>query len=214
MNSKTVNIRIISRNDTSSNWEKENPILFQGEIGIENDTNKLKIGDGFTNWNNLSYVSGGKSSLVIVENYGDLPIIGENDILYKINSSQLLYIWNNLTNTYAQLGQGNGNIPDEEGYKITFQNALDSVILVALQNESIELKFRYASINQDGLKDGTGIGTLIVNDVKKATIAIPQGLSSLDITKYLTLGENQIELTVKNSDGKTKSIEYVCEVKS
>jgi hypothetical protein len=190
MNSKIANIRIISRNDTSSNWEKENPILFQGEIGIENDTNKLKIGDGFTNWNNLSYVSGGKSSLVIVENYGDLPTIGENDILYKINSSQLLYMWNNLTNTYAQLGQGNGNIPDEEGYKITFQNALDSVILVALQNESIELKFRYASINQDGLKDGTGIGTLIVNDVKKATIAIPQGLSSLDITKYLTLGEN------------------------
>ena len=212
MNNKIANIRIISRNDISSNWEKENPILFQGEIGIENDTNKLKIGDGSTNWNNLSYASGGKSNLVIVENYGDLPTIGEDDILYKINSSQLLYMWNNLTNTYTQLGQGNGNTPDEEGYKITFQNALDSVILVALQNESVELKFRYASINQDGLKDGAGIGTLIVNDVKKATVAIPQGLSSLDITKYLTLGENQIELTVKNSDGKTKSIEYVCEV--
>ena len=35
MNNKIVNIRIISRNDISSNWEKENPILFQGEIGTQ-----------------------------------------------------------------------------------------------------------------------------------------------------------------------------------
>ena len=40
-----LNIRIISRNDISSNWEDINPILLKGEIGIEIDTNKIKIGD-------------------------------------------------------------------------------------------------------------------------------------------------------------------------
>ena len=207
-----LNIRIISRNDISSRWEEVNPILLKGEIGVEIDTNKIKIGDGTSYWTALEYTNGGGASLIVVENFGDLPLEGSNDKLYKVSSSQLLYIWNSLTGTYSLLGQG-GNTPEEEkGYKITFQNALDSVILLALQDEQVVLKFRYASINENGLKDGQGIGSLIVNDVKKATVAIPQGLSTLDITKYLSLGENQITLNVKNSDGKTDSIDYVCEV--
>ena len=207
-----LNIRIVSRNDISSRWEEVNPILLKGEIGVEIDTNKIKIGDGISHWTALEYTSGGGASLIVVENFGDLPLEGSNDKLYKVSSSQLLYIWNSLTGTYSLLGQG-GNTPEgEKGYKITFQNALDSVILLALQDEQVVLKFRYASINENGLKDGQGIGSLIVNDVKKATVAIPQGLSTLDITKYLSLGENQITLSVKNSDGKTDSIDYVCEV--
>ncbi len=34
------------RRDTSYNWVKENPILLLGELGFEQDTNKLKIGNG------------------------------------------------------------------------------------------------------------------------------------------------------------------------
>jgi hypothetical protein len=41
---------------TSSRWTSTNPILLAGEIGVETDTNKLKIGDGTTSWNNLDYV--------------------------------------------------------------------------------------------------------------------------------------------------------------
>ena len=206
-----LNIRIISRNDISSNWEDINPILLKGEIGIEIDTNKIKIGDGVKTWTQLDYVNS-SASLIVVENFSDLPEEGADDKLYKVSSSQLLYIWNSLTNTYAPLGQSGGTDEGEKGYKITFQNALDSVILLALQDDPVILKFRYSSINENGLKDGPGIGTLIVNDVKKATVAIPQGLSTLDITKYLSLGENQITLTVKNSDGKIDNIDYVCEI--
>ena len=206
-----LNVRIISRNDISSNWEDINPILLKGEIGIEIDTNKIKIGDGVKTWTQLDYVNS-SASLIVVENFSDLPEEGVNDKLYKVSSSQLLYIWNSLTNTYAPLGQSGGTDEGEKGYKITFQNALDSVILLALQDDPVILKFRYSSINENGLKDGAGIGTLVVNDVKKATVAIPQGLSTLDITKYLSLGENQITLTVKNSDGKIDNIDYVCEI--
>ena len=206
-----LNIRIISRNDISSNWEDINPILLKGEIGIEIDTNKIKIGDGVKTWTQLDYVNS-SASLIVVENFSDLPEEGVDDKLYKVSSTQLLYIWNSLTNTYTPLGQSGGTDEGEKGYKITFQNALDSVILLALQNDPVILKFRYSSINENGLKDGAGIGTLVVNDVKKATVAIPQGLSTLDITKYLSLGENQITLTVKNSDGKIDNIDYVCEI--
>ena len=41
---------------TASRWTETNPILLAGEIGVETDTNKLKIGDGTTHWNNLDYM--------------------------------------------------------------------------------------------------------------------------------------------------------------
>lgn len=50
-------VKVINRHDTSSNWTSNNPILMNGEIGIETDTNKLKIGNGSSTWNELSYVT-------------------------------------------------------------------------------------------------------------------------------------------------------------
>lgn len=41
---------------TSANWETGNPILAVGEPGYELDTKRLKIGDGVTAWNSLSYI--------------------------------------------------------------------------------------------------------------------------------------------------------------
>lgn len=41
----------------ASAWSVQNPILFAGEVGIESDTNKIKIGDGVTAWNSLPYFS-------------------------------------------------------------------------------------------------------------------------------------------------------------
>lgn len=50
-----LNARIQLKNDLANNWTKNNPALKKGEIGIENDTGKFKIGDGTTNWTNLKY---------------------------------------------------------------------------------------------------------------------------------------------------------------
>ena len=43
------------RNDTSTNWTTYNPILAEGEIGIESDTKKIKVGDGVKTWTQLDY---------------------------------------------------------------------------------------------------------------------------------------------------------------
>lgn len=40
-----------------SKWSGVNPVLAQGELGYEIDTNRVKIGDGLTAWNSLSYAS-------------------------------------------------------------------------------------------------------------------------------------------------------------
>jgi len=45
------------RRDTAANWTSANPTLLAGEIGIESDTNKIKIGTGSTAWTSLSYTT-------------------------------------------------------------------------------------------------------------------------------------------------------------
>jgi len=43
------------RRGTSDQWTAANPVLGEGEIGWESETNSFKIGDGVNNWTTLSY---------------------------------------------------------------------------------------------------------------------------------------------------------------
>lgn len=43
--------------NTADGFTTTNIVLNNGQIGIETDTNRIKIGDGTTAWNNLSYVT-------------------------------------------------------------------------------------------------------------------------------------------------------------
>lgn len=52
------NVTVQLRRDTASNWTAENPVLAAGEIGIETNTLKAKVGDGTTAWNSLAYAFG------------------------------------------------------------------------------------------------------------------------------------------------------------
>jgi hypothetical protein len=79
------------RRDTASNWTSANPTLAQGELGVETDTSKIKVGDGSTAWSSLSY-------LIDTGNYltstytGDVNITGEllvdsyNETFKKVSS--------------------------------------------------------------------------------------------------------------------------------
>lgn len=54
-----LNTKCQQRNDTAVNWVLVNPILLRGELGIELDTGKIKIGNGSTPWINLPYLGMG-----------------------------------------------------------------------------------------------------------------------------------------------------------
>jgi hypothetical protein len=41
------------RRDTSTNWTTHNPILAEGEMGLDQTNNFIKMGDGSTTWNSL-----------------------------------------------------------------------------------------------------------------------------------------------------------------
>ena len=57
--------KIQLRRGLAETWTSVNPILSEGEMGIETDTQKFKFGDGATEWSSLPYASSGSS--------GDIP---------------------------------------------------------------------------------------------------------------------------------------------
>ena len=64
MANNQLTVKIALRNDTAANWQSANPILLKGEVGIEIDTSKIKIGDGTTAWNELTYFGGDISAVL------------------------------------------------------------------------------------------------------------------------------------------------------
>jgi hypothetical protein len=50
-----VNIQL--RRGTAAEWTASNPTLTEGEVGVETDTKKLKVGDGLTVWASLPYIN-------------------------------------------------------------------------------------------------------------------------------------------------------------
>jgi hypothetical protein len=51
------------RRDTAANWTTNNPVLTQGEIGIDLTNAYFKIGDGITAWNSLQIARNGEDIL-------------------------------------------------------------------------------------------------------------------------------------------------------
>lgn len=51
-----LNVKLITRNDTSTQWESVNPTLLKGELGYDSNSKMLKIGDGATAWNDLDFI--------------------------------------------------------------------------------------------------------------------------------------------------------------
>jgi hypothetical protein len=59
--------KILFRRDLAANWLIADPVLSAGEIGLESDTNKIKLGDGSTHWELLDYFYGALDVVNFVE---------------------------------------------------------------------------------------------------------------------------------------------------
>lgn len=83
------------RRDTAANWTSANPTLAQGELGVETDTDKIKIGDGSTAWTSLGYLidTGGYAPLASPTFTGTVTAdglsLGDNDKATFGNSNDL-----------------------------------------------------------------------------------------------------------------------------
>ena len=76
--------RIQLRRDTAANWTSVNPVLTQGELGIETDTRKLKVGDGSTAWTGLGYLID-TGDYLVHNDVDDTPVNGAVDVPVSSN---------------------------------------------------------------------------------------------------------------------------------
>lgn len=115
--------RIRLRRDLSSNWSGINPVLALGEPGYETDTKRLKIGDNFSEWNDLDYLKVDNKSIDFPTPEPVYIVVGDS----PINENNPRVICNLTNNEKLNLVGGNGiNLTYNNNFKaVTFN--LDQV---------------------------------------------------------------------------------------
>lgn len=115
MAEKIVNVKLRLRTDSAGNWRKANPVLLLGEVGFEEDTGRIKIGDGKSAWLVLPYFNTASASAAAVS---------REDILnyaFPIGSIKMTTTNENpgdsLGGTWVRWGQGRFplSVSDEDG---------------------------------------------------------------------------------------------------
>ena len=57
MATNSVKVTLQIRHDEAADWVTRNPVLAQGEYGLETDTFLIKVGDGVRDWAHLPYLN-------------------------------------------------------------------------------------------------------------------------------------------------------------
>ena len=65
---KELNTRIQLKHGLAASWTEKNPVLLAGEIGIETDTLKMKVGNGTSNWKALGYLGADANDILAIIN--------------------------------------------------------------------------------------------------------------------------------------------------
>ena len=117
--------RIQLRRDTSANWTSINPVLAEGEPGVDTTVELLKFGDGITPWNSLPY-SGLDPLAVgnIIPALGNVYTLGNvtNPWASLYVSGNTIYLGNIQLGSNATQLLINGNAVATDGGNVTFDD--------------------------------------------------------------------------------------------
>ena len=72
MATNSVKVTLQIRHDEAADWITRNPILAQGEYGLETDTFLIKVGDGVRDWTHLPYLNKLDASYFVWNNDGTI----------------------------------------------------------------------------------------------------------------------------------------------
>jgi nitrogen fixation protein len=132
-------ITIKLRRGTAAQWTATNPVLAEGEVGLETDTRKFKVGTGAAAWNSLQYWGGSGGGAADFTDLGDVPAsyAGAGGKYVKVKSTADGLEFGTLTIAAGDLPSGidaakiaNGTVSNTEfqylnGVTAPIQNALD-----------------------------------------------------------------------------------------
>jgi len=189
--------RIQLRNDTASAWTLANPVLAQGEMGIESDTLKQKIGDGSSDWITLGYSAQPTTD-------ADLQTLEKTvtGAINELNSDKA-----DLVNGKVPLSQMDDSLVGAVEYKETWDANTNTPTLPSTPTE----KGIYYVVNVAGTQFGLtfGVGDWIIsngtiwqkldNSITKEEIGLGNVDNTSDLTKMtvsIFSGLNTVDKTI------------------
>jgi hypothetical protein len=107
--------KILFRRDLAATWTSVDPVLSAGEIGLESDTGKIKLGDGSTEWTELDYFFGSLEATNYVESLvagTGLTITGNSGSGSTPTISLPQSVGTSASPTFAQMTIGNLPVND------------------------------------------------------------------------------------------------------
>ena len=79
------------RRGTAAQWTAANTVLAAGELGLETDTNKIKVGDGVVAWNTLDYNVSSGSTVADITVGADAAPSGTGGVAYDGATGTITY---------------------------------------------------------------------------------------------------------------------------
>jgi hypothetical protein len=150
-------ITIKLRRGTAAQWTASNPILAEGEMGLETDTRKFKVGTGVGAWNSLSYWGGSGGGASAFVDLTDVPpsYSGQGGKLVRVKADASGLEFYTLTIAAGDLPTGidAAKIADGSVSNTEFQylNGVTSAIQTQLNNKADEgTAVAFTSVNING----------------------------------------------------------------
>ena len=155
-----------------------------------------------TNASNISKVS---SRVAALENADYSGVDG----LYVDEETNMLYLTEKgeTVGEGVPLPQGGGGSGTSNNAVITLTNKSGWLVKTVALGGKCEVALEWSSI-EDGVPTGTGVLTVTAGTSIRLTKEIEQGSITLDLSGYLTAGNNSIKVTVKDKYGNGRSVFY------
>lgn len=116
-----MSVKIQIRKDTAANWTSYNPILASGEQGYETDTNKMKIGNGTSDWNTLPYLV---ADVTVPTSVFDLDDV----VLFQVEADGQILAYNSGAGGFVNITANSDIVPEgTTNLYFTNQRAIDAI---------------------------------------------------------------------------------------
>lgn len=123
------------RRDTTAGWAEENPVLAEGELGLDTDLNTFKIGNGTATWSELAFYAGSGDTIVPLPDF--LTYVQGRSHLSTLNTN---FGWNSEGLWFGSaIGESDTSYPVFTNFTIGQNDAVVVEFNVDIQDECSDI---------------------------------------------------------------------------
>lgn len=104
-------------------------------------------------------------------------------------------------------GGGGGGSSSGNNASLKVSNASGFTSKTVASGKACPVKIEWSSI-EDEMETGSGTITITIDGLKKGQVGVPQGLVTVDLSKYLKTGTNGVKLKVEDVYGNSRTISF------